>query len=187
MRCDSRERNSIIERGFEEDDEARRVAHLTKLAFVAFIFVAGVCLLPPTRATEPPADACSLLTVDMLNKETGQTYDAPKKSVAPRPFPNTVEGTDCTYKKSKGGNESKLLFRIYADPSPAAAADLFAKLSKYYPGTPVKGVGDQAYIDKNHGLHVLKGKVRFFLQMGEFNASTEKQLQDLATQIAGKL
>jgi hypothetical protein len=167
--------------------EVRQVAKLKKLSLVAFILVASVCILPLARATELPADACSLLTADMVSKETGQTYNSPQKSIAPRPFPNTVEGTDCTYKKSKGGNESKLLFRIYADPSPAAAADLFAKLSKYYPGTPVKGVGDQAYIDKNHGIHVLKGNVRFFLQMDEFNSSTEKQLQDLATQIAGKL
>jgi hypothetical protein len=167
--------------------EARQVAHLKKLPLLAFIFVAGVCLLPRAKATELPADACSLLTTDMLSKATGQTYGSPQKSVAPRPFPNTVEGTDCTYKKSKGANESKLLFRIYADPSPAAAADLFAKLSKYYPGTPVKSVGDQAYIDKNHGIHVLKGNVRFFLQMDEFDSSTEKKLQDLATQIAGKL
>lgn len=163
------------------------MVNLKKLYSVAFIFLASICILPLPRATEPPADACSLLTVDMLSKETGQTYNAPEKSVAPRPFPNTVQGTDCTYKKSKGASESKLMFRIYVDPSSAAAADLFAKLSKYFPGTPVNGVGDQAYIDKNHGIHILKGRVRFFLEMDDFTSSTEKQLKDLATQIAAKL
>jgi hypothetical protein len=161
--------------------------NLKRVYLLGFTLAASICMLPSAKATEPPADVCSLLTLDMLSKETGQTYDAPEKSVAPRPFPNTVEGTDCTYKKSKDARERRVLLRIYVDPSPAAAADLFAKLSKYFPGTPVNGVGDQAYIDKNHGLHVLKGKVRFFLQMGEFNPSTEKQLEDMAAQIAGKL
>jgi hypothetical protein len=163
------------------------MANSTKLYLLAFTLLVSVCVLPSANATEPPADLCSLLTVDMLSKETGQTYDAPEKSVAPRPFPNTVQGTDCTYKKSKGASPSKLLFRVYVDPSPAVAADLFAKLSKYFPGKPVDGMGDKAYIDKNHGIHVLKGKVRFFMEMDDFTSSTEKQLQSLATQIAGKL
>jgi hypothetical protein len=51
--------------------------------------------------------------------------------------------------------ERNLAFRAYVDPSPSAAADLFARLSKFIgPPTPIAGVGDQAYFDKYHGLHV---------------------------------
>ena len=75
-----------------------------------------------------------------------------------------------------------LLFRAYVDPS--ASADLFAKLKTYFGSgsTEVSGVGDEAYLDKTHGLHVRKGKVRYFLD----GAGTPKQKSDLAIGIAGQ-
>jgi hypothetical protein len=110
----------------------------------------------------------------------GTTYAAPEKSVAPRPFANTVQGTDCTYSGSGGS----LLFRIYFDPSPESATELFAKLKMFYsPPTPVPGLGDEAYFDPRHGIHVRKGNVRFFLSAGK----DEKPLTNLATQVAGQL
>jgi hypothetical protein len=110
----------------------------------------------------------------------GATYSAPQKSVAPRPFANTVQGTDCTYSGAGGS----LLFRIYFDPSPGAATDLFAKLKMFYsPPTPVPSLGDEAYFDPKHGIHVRKGNVRFFLSSGD----NEKPLANLATQVAGQL
>ena len=81
--------------------------------------------------------------------------------------------------------ERQLVFRAYADPSPSVAADLFSRLGKFYsPQTPVPGLGDEAYFDKSHGLHVRKGRVRFFMAMDDFN---EKQLKDLASQVIGRL
>jgi len=80
------------------------------------------------------------------------------------------------------------VFRVYVDPSPSAAADLFARLGKFFgPPTAVSGVGDQAYFDKNHGLHVLKGKVRFYIAMDDFTSAIEKQLETVASQVAGRL
>jgi len=70
------------------------------------------------RATEPPTDLCSLLPAAVLSKAVGQTYGAPTATVAPRPFPNTNEGTDCTYKSG----EHSFLFRVYVDPSASASA-----------------------------------------------------------------
>jgi hypothetical protein len=106
--------------------------------------------------------------------------------VAPRPFANTVTGTDCNY-LAKG---SKLWFRAYVDPSPAASADLFTRLSKFY-GTPkpVSGLGDEAYFDEQHALHVRKGKVRFYLNLEPVDSApaAEKQLKDLASGIVGRL
>lgn len=132
-------------------------------------------------AAEPPANLCSLLPVAVVNQVLGATYSSPTKTVAPRPFPNTNEGADCTYKSSR----HTLLFRIYIDPSPKAATDLFAKLKFYFGSgsTPVTNLGDEAYIDANHGLHVRKGKARYFID-GE---ATDKQRETIATGIAGQL
>ena len=160
------------------------MVHVNKLLLIAVTFLLTTCAVRWARATEPPADLCSLLPAAEVSKTLGGTYDSPQKSVAPRPFANTATGTDCNY-LTKG---NRLWFRAYVDPSPTAAADLFARLSRFYaPPTPVPGLGDQAYFDKNHGLHVLKGKVRFFLAMDSFTPATEKQLKDLASRVAGRL
>ena len=132
------------------------------------------------RASTEPPDPCSLLSAADLNQALGGNVGAPTKSVAPRPFANTVEGTDCHYDTGHKG----LLFRIYFDPSPGAATDLFARLKMFYsPPRPVPGLGDEAYFDKNHGLHVRKGNVRYFLQ----GSATEVQLTALGQRVAGQL
>jgi hypothetical protein len=132
------------------------------------------------QATDAPADPCSLLSAAAVSNASGKTYGAPRKSVAPRPYANTVQGTDCNYE----GNGGTLLFRIYFDPSPAEATSLFAKLKFFYsPATPASGIGDEAYFDPRHGIHVRKGNVRYFLSLGD----DEKLLTALATQVAGRL
>lgn len=165
------------------------MAHLRKLLLIAATLLMTTCAVRSARASEPPGDLCSLLTAAEVSKILGQAYDSPQKSVAPRPFSNTATGTDCNY-SSKGGG-SKLWFRAYVDPSPTAAADLFARLSGFF-GTPkpVKGLGDEAYFDRDHALHARKGKVRFYINlspMGTFIPSREKQLKDLGSAVAGKL
>jgi len=144
---------------------------------LSFGIVAAVCA---AHAATAPADPCSLLSAAQVGKALGGAYGAPAKSVAPRPFANTVEGTDCTYSGPGGG----VLFRIYFDPSAAAATDLFARLKMFYsPPRPVPGVGDDTYLDPHHGIHIRKGNVRFFLSGGP----NEKGLTDLATQVAAQL
>jgi hypothetical protein len=162
------------------------MAHSRKLSLIAATFVVTTCAVHSAKATEPPADLCSLLPAAEVSKTLGQAYDSPQKSVAPRPFPNTATGTDCNY-IAKG---SKLWFRAYVDPSPSAAADLFAKLSKFYGRqTPITGLGDEAYFDEKHGLHVRKGKVRFYINLEpmDFTPRIEKQLKDLGSRITGRL
>jgi hypothetical protein len=77
------------------------------------------------------------------------------------------------------------LFRAYVDPSPAATTDLFARLKSFFGSgsTSVPGLGDEAYVDVSHGLHVRKGKVRFFLS----GSGNDKQLKELATGVVGRL
>jgi len=149
------------------------------LALGAGVLVATYAVPFAHAATAPP-DPCSLLSAAQVTQAMGQTYGAPAKSVAPRPFANTVQGTDCKY----SGAGSEVLFRIYFDPSVEAATDLFVKLKMFYsPPRPVPGVGDDTYFDPRHGIHIRKGNVRFFLSGGD----NEKALTDLATQVAAQL
>ena len=163
------------------------MAHSSKLLrLIAANLLVTTCAVLPAKASEPPADLCSLLPAAEVSKTLGRGFDSPQKSVAPRPYANTATGTDCNY-LAKG---SKLWFRAYVDPSPSAAAELFAKLSLFYaPNTPVAGLGDEAYFDKIHALHVRKGKVRFYLNLEpmNFTPAIERQLKDLASRVAGQL
>ena len=162
------------------------MAHFSKLSLIAATLLVVTCAVRPARATEPPSDLCSLLPAAEVSKTLGRAYDAPQKSVAPRPYANTATGTDCNYL----AKDSKLWFRAYVDPSPSAAADLFARLGKFYnPQTPVAGLGDEAYFDPQHALHVRKGKVRFYLNLDPVNSAptVEKQLKELAGRAAGRL
>jgi hypothetical protein len=157
------------------------MANLRIMSWTAATFLLVTCSVQLATAAEPPADLCSLLPVAVVSKTLGQTYDSPQKTIAPRPYANTAEGTDCTY-QSKSGN---LLFRAYVDPSPAAATDLFARLKSFFGrgSTSVSGLGDEAYSDVDHGLHVRKGKVRFFIS----GSGTDKQRKDLANGVVGRL
>lgn len=161
------------------------MAYLNRLSWIAATFILIICAFSSARAADPPSDLCSLLTPAAVSKALGGTFGSPEKSVAPRPFANTAQGADCHY--SSGGK--KLWFRAYADSSPSESADLFAKLSKFY-GTPkpVAGVGDEAYFDaKDDALHVRKGRVRYYLNLNPMSPAAEKQLTDLASQVAGQL
>jgi hypothetical protein len=124
--------------------------------FAGFLFAGAA-----HAATEPP-DPCSLLTPAQVSTVMGATYAAPVKSVAPRPFANTVQGTDCRY-----NGRNPLWFRIYYDGSASDATALFAKLRAFYsPNTPASGIGDEAYFDKEGALHARKGNVRFYINIG---------------------
>jgi len=162
------------------------MADLNKMLWTATTFFLITCSVQLASAAEPsnvnpPADLCSLLPAAVLSKTLGSTYGAPKESVAPRPFANTAQGTDCSYESP----HERFLLRAYVDPSPAAAADLFARLKSFFGNgsTAVAGVGDEAYLDKDRGLHVRKGKVLFI----GGGAGTDKQLTDLANGVVGQL
>jgi len=158
------------------------MANWNRLSWIAAALLFATCSVGLATAAEAPADLCSLLPAAVVSKTLGETYGPPAKTVAPRPYANTAEGTDCTYP----AKSDHLLFRAYVDPSPTASAELFAKLKSFFGrgSTPVTGIGDEAYLDAQHGLHVRKGKVRFFISA---KAASDKQLRDLATGVAGQL
>ena len=153
--------------------------------FRVMLSIAGSLLLAcgakSAFAAEPPSDLCSLLPAVTVSKTLGTSYGSPQKSVAERPFANTATGTDCRYQSRR----NSLLFRTYVDPSPSASADLFARLKNFFGrgSADVTGIADEAYFDARHGLHVRKGKVRYFIS----GAGSDQQLKELATGIAQQL
>jgi hypothetical protein len=138
-------------------------------------------------ATDSPMDPCSLLTAAQVSSTLGDKYGAPERSVAPRPFANTVQGTDCQYKTASG--QDQVLFRVYFDASAAQATDLHMRLKMFFgkDSTPAN-VGDEAYVDRNDAIHVRKGNVRYFLAISHGNTpSGRKQILALAALVAGTL
>lgn len=138
-------------------------------------------------AVAAPADPCSLLTAAQVSSTMGDKYGAPEKSAAPRPFANTVQGTDCKYKTASG--QDQVLFRVYFDVSEAQATDLHARLKMFFgEGSAPASVGDEAYIDKNDAIHVRKGNVRYFVSITHGDTPNgRKEILALAALVAGAL
>ncbi len=138
------------------------------------------------RATASPTDPCSLLTAAQLSSTLGDKYGAPERSVAPRPFANTVQGMDCHYKTGSG--QDQVLFRVYFDASATQATELHARLKAFYGDSTPATVGDEAYVDKNDAIHVRKGNVRYFRSISHgATPSGRQQILALAALVAGEL
>jgi hypothetical protein len=155
--------------------------------FLSLILLFSSHALP---ATDPPADVCTMLPAGELAKVLEQPYGSAAKSVAPAAYRDSPTGTDCTYQAEKGASRT-LLFRIYVEASAGAAKATFDKLSFFYrPSTPAAGNWDTGYVDSRHAIHVQKGKVRYYLELdprGTDTAKGEKQVEDLASWVAGQL
>lgn len=172
-----------------------RTPSLRALPITVFLTFAIFSSHLALRAKDPPSDPCALLSGAQLEKVMGQPFDPPTKSTAPAAFRGGVSGTECDYRtesyRTGKGLPRKVVFIIYVDPSPAVAKDTFNKLSAFFgPNTAVAGIGDAAYRDSNYAIHILKGKVRYYINIipiGTYTAQTEKQLKDLATWVAGQL
>jgi len=154
------------------------------LAISLFTFKAD-----PAVAKDLPSDICSLLGAQQLQKTLGQPFGAPSKSSALPAYSGQAAGTNCGYSSEKGVPTDVTLI-VYVDRSPTEAKQTFDKLSAFYPATskPV-GIGDSAYIDHNQAIHVLKGKIRYFISVSSnaADAVKEKQAQDLAALVAEQI
>jgi hypothetical protein len=143
----------------------------------------------PAEAKDLPSDICSLLGAQQLQKTFGQPFGAASKSSAPPAYLGQAAGTNCGYSSERGAPIDITLI-VYVDRSPAEAKQTFEKLSAFYPATSKpSGIGDSAYIDKEHAIHVLKGKVRYYISVSSnaADAVKEKQAKDLAVSVAGQI
>ncbi|HSZ21404.1 MAG TPA: hypothetical protein VK770_16530 [Candidatus Acidoferrum sp.] len=154
------------------------------LAFFVFAFQAN-----PAAAKDLPSDICSLLAPQALQKTLGQPFSAAEKHTAPPAYAGQPAGTNCAYSGQKSSSLVVTLI-VYVDRSASEAKETFDKLSAWFPATSKpSGIGDSAYIDKNHAIHVLKGSVRYFISISSQDsaAAREKQPQDLATSVAARI
>jgi hypothetical protein len=130
-----------------------------------------------------------VLTPQLLQKTLGQPFGAPEKSTAPAVYRGQPSGTNCNFSDQKSGSQG-VRFIVYVDRSPAEAKQTFEKLSVFFPAeSKPSGIGDSAYIDDDHAVHVLKGNVRFFINVCSDASDTtrEKQARDLAIAVAAQV
>jgi hypothetical protein len=154
------------------------------LAFCLLAFHANAA-----AAKDLPSDICSLLAPQQLQKTLGQPFGAPQKATAPSPYMGLNSGTNCHFTGQKSSSQG-VTFIVYVDHSPAEAKQTFEKLSAWFPAiSKPTGIGDSAYIDKSHAIHVLKGSVRYFIEVssGVSDAMRDKQVQDLAASVAAQI
>jgi|SRR5487761_706939 len=152
------------------------------LLIVAAFLVTGVGSTRSAYAA-PQATGCSMLTPAQIQKVLGQPFGAPKVGKWPPAYGKQPWGTECEYKSMKTP-DVKVTFIVYVEASPSEAKQTFDKLSMWFPAKSKPAIGDSAYIDRSHAIHVLKGKVRYYISIDPAN---EKQAKDLATSIAGRI
>jgi hypothetical protein len=137
-----------------------------------------------------PPDACSLLTPTELERVLGQPFELSDRSLAPASAPGQPGGRECDYTAQKGVSR-KVVLIAFVDGSAAQARETYDKLSLWLsPKAKVAGTWDVAYMDDNHAIHVLKGKVRYYVNIvpfGSANSEKEKKLKDLAGCVAEQI
>ena len=137
-----------------------------------------------------PPDTCSLLTPGQLERVLGQPFELSDRSLAPASHPGQPPGRECDYTAQKGATR-KVVFIAFVDASAAQARETYDKLTSWLATkSRLSGLWDEAYLDDNHAIHVLKGKVRYYISIVPFGAVTsekEKQLRDLAAIIAAQV
>jgi hypothetical protein len=138
---------------------------------------------PRMAYAAPSTSGCSLLTPAQIQKVLGQPFGAPSVTQAPPAYAKQAPGSNCRYSSQNGGHVVVTLI-VYVNASPAEAKQTFEKLSMWYPAKSKPAIGDSAYIDSGGAIHVLKGKVRYFISIDPAN---EKQLKDLAVSVAARI
>lgn len=145
-----------------------------------FVFAVGSAY---TAYAAPPASGCSMLTPAQIQKLLGQPFGKPAESKWPPAYGMRPWGTQCQYASQKSPN-TKVTFIVYIEQTAAEAKQTFDKLSMWFPAASKPAIGDAAYMDKDHAIHVLKGKVRYYISIDPAN---EKQAEDLAASIAARI
>jgi hypothetical protein len=153
---------------------------LVLIAGVLFLFAGASARM---ACAAPSAGGCSLLTPAQIQKVLGQPFGAPSVTQALPAYGKQPWGSNCRYSSQKGP-DVVVDFIVYVEASPSEAKQTFEKLSMWYPAKSKPAIGDSAYIDTGGAIHVLKGKVRYYISIDPAN---EKQLKDLATSVAGRL
>jgi hypothetical protein len=160
-----------------------------KMRFRLLLILAGIVVFGLGNARNtyaaPPSSNCALLTPAQIQKVLGQPYQAPKEDSLIPPF-GTKWGSHCTYRSQKGGDFDIVVhFFVYVTASPAEAKQWFDMGAGVAKIKSKPAIGDAAYIDLADGaIHVLKGKVLYWISIRPAN---EQQEKDLAASVAAQI
>jgi hypothetical protein len=124
--------------------------------------------------------SCSLLSPAQIQQVTGQPFGDPSLTSAPPAYAGQSAGSNCRY-ASQNGRHVVVEFIVYIDGSPSEAKQTFDKLAAWFRPKSKPVIGDSAYIDAQGAIHVLKGKVRYYVSI---DPGTEKETKELAASIA---
>lgn len=139
-----------------------------------------LCLVASGAAyTAQQGPGCSLLTPAQIQKVLGQPFGAPVVSPWMPAFSGQPWGSQCVYTSQK--THVVVHFIVYVDPSAAEARQTFDRLVPFFTAQSKPAIGDEAYIDTKGAIHVVKGKVRYYITLEPKN---EQQMKDLATSVA---
>jgi hypothetical protein len=143
------------------------------LAKLSIPILAGVVAASVASRTQPGADPCHWLTPGTLLSTIGHHFDTAVGSPAVAAYPGDPTGMDCVF-----GSESAFSVHLigYVHPAAAQASESFEKIAgllaqanairpQRHMYTKVPGVGNDAYLDQDTGLHVLTGRVRFMVDV----------------------
>jgi len=137
-----------------------------------FMFAPGAA---GTANAAAAADACSMLPASQIEQVLGQSFGVPDVGKWPPAFGKQPWGTKCEY-NSKNIPDTEVTFIVYVDVSPSEAKQTFDKLSMWFPPKSKPAIGDSAYLDGSHAIHVLKGKVRYYISVSPANGTEAKAL-----------
>lgn len=151
------------------------------LLILAGILVFGLGNAWNTYAA-PPSSGCALLTPAQIQKVLEQPFDAPKDDPMIPPFGDKW-GSHCTYTTQRGGDHPMVVdFFVYVTASAAEAKQWFDMGTAVSKAKSKPAIGDSAYTDPADGtVHVLKGKVLYWIAIDPGN---EKREKDLAESVA---
>lgn len=152
-----------------------------RLALIAATFLIFSVGSARVAQAAPQGPGCSMLTPAQIQKVLGQPFSQPTVGTWPPAYGQAPWGSQCRYSSQKGPRLT-VTFIVYVEASPAVAKQTFEKLMMWFPPKSKPAIGDSAYVDSGGNIHVLKGKVRFFISLEPKN---EKQMKDLATSVAG--
>lgn len=154
-----------------------------KLTVIVAGFFVIVAATSRSAYGAPQGPGCSMLTPAQIQKVLGQPFSQPTVGTWPPAYGQAPWGSQCRYSSQKGPRLT-VTFIVYVEASPAVAKQTFEKLMMWFPPKSKPAIGDSAYVDSGGNIHVLKGKVRFFISIEPKN---EKQMKDLAASIAGRI
>ncbi len=125
------------------------------------------------RVKEPAPDFCSLLPISHLEKVYEQPFGPVEKTTPPPATSNVTSATECDYNSQRKG-QRKIVFIVFEDTSAAAAKENFHRFMTMFGTTGLlDNVGDLAYTDSNQAIHVLRGRLRYYISVTPTNNNSE--------------